>query len=429
MSLKEMFAGLTAAAVFCWCSSQAGFENGYFWFATLIGGAMTFVWWMCARRPHGRWLAALVPVGFAFFCGLALTSVTTMWLGGLMFIAGIVCAILGPLSGRALAHVATSLFLTAFVIGGIEGRRAGQELDLARQRNPIVSLAPRLAYELRGPTAAATEPSLTLASAVETSLQHSEQIEDEVRGEYFGRIGSLQALHERAYDDFVRAAGFGVGRMPLPRPGRVDRPALADIAFNAPSQPSEADGLNCWNLPYREGRGETPGDFHLLSRDDFLNPEGFGWIKTRLDEVAGFVPHAFHARVAREDKPLAWAVERLELVSLLKFDAPRVYVLDHLPRMDQLSGEDVPTRELDAFEQQALTRLRTQEDVVVESAGEATRMLGSLRAGRQCLDCHAVPRGELLGAFSYTLKEGARGEERAAVEKDVATKRERGIGG
>jgi hypothetical protein len=409
MSLREMFVGLTAAAVFCWCAAQAGFENGYFWFATLIGGAMTFVWWMCARRPHGRWLAALVPVGFAFFCGLALTSVTTMWLGALMFVGGIVCVIVGPLSGRTLARVAASLFLTAFVIGGIEGRRAGHELDLARERNPIVSLAPRLAYELRQPTAAATQPPLTLASSVESSLQHSEQLEDEVRGEYFGRIGSLKSLHERSYDDFVRAAGFGVGRMPLPRPGRVDRPALADIAFNGRSQPSEAEWLNHWNLPYRDGRGETPGDFHLLSRDDFLNPEGFGWIKSRLVEVAGFVPHAFHEPVRVEDKPPEWTVKRLELVSLLKFDSPRVYVLDHLPRMDQLSGDDVPTRELDAFEESNLSRLHRQDDVVVESTIDATRMLGSLRAGQQCLECHSVQRGELLGAFSYVLREGASG--------------------
>jgi hypothetical protein len=27
MSLKEMFVGLTAAAVFCWCVAQAGFDN------------------------------------------------------------------------------------------------------------------------------------------------------------------------------------------------------------------------------------------------------------------------------------------------------------------------------------------------------------------------------------------------------------------
>ena len=37
----------------------------------------------------------------------------------------------------------------------------------------------------------------------------------------------------------------------------------------------------------------------------------------------------------------------LQLISLLRFEAPRAYVLDHLPRMDQLVAEDVPTRDAD----------------------------------------------------------------------------------
>lgn len=416
MSLKEMFAGLTAAAVFFWCAAQAGFDNGYFWGATLIAAGMMFVWWLPARRPGVRWLAPLVPVGFVFFCGLALTSVTTMWLAAFLLVAGIVCAIAGPLRGKTLARVATGCFLSAFVIGGVEGRRAGYELDLSRERNPIVSLAPRLAYEKSVQKALVPRLPVTLTSSVESSLRDSEECEDMVRDDYFGRVKSLQALHERSYDDFVRAAGFGIGRMPVPRPGRADRPELVDIAFDGLSQPSDADWYERWHLPYREGRGEALGDLHLLSRDDFLNPEGFGWIDTRLAKVAGFVSHAFHEPVRREDKPLEWTVERLELVSLLKFDSPRVYVLDHLPRMDQLSGNDVPTRELDAFETSGLARLRRQDDVIVDTNGDAARMLGSLRASQQCLECHSVQRGELLGAFSYVLQEEARGEERAASD-------------
>jgi len=30
-------------------------------------------------------------------------------------------------------------------------------------------------------------------------------------------------------------------------------------------------------------------------------------------------------------------------------------------------------------------------------------MLGSLRAAKQCLECHTAKRGDLLGAFSYVL--------------------------
>jgi hypothetical protein len=80
-----------------------------------------------------------------------------------------------------------------------------------------------------------------------------------------------------------------------------------------------------------------------------------------------------------------------------------VYVLDHLPRMDQLAGDDVPTRLLDEFETSALARLRTAEDVVIDDSAAPVRMLGSLRAAKLCRDCHSVQRGELLGAFTYFL--------------------------
>ena len=32
------------------------------------------------------------------------------------------------------------------------------------------------------------------------------------------------------------------------------------------------------------------------------------------------------------------------------------------------------------------------------------RMFGALRATKQCLKCHDAARGDLLGAFSYTLR-------------------------
>jgi hypothetical protein len=44
-------------------------------------------------------------------------------------------------------------------------------------------------------------------------------------------------------------------------------------------------------------------------------------------------------------------------------------------------------------------------------------MLGSLRAAKQCLDCHNVQRGELLGAFSYRL---TLAEDDSELESDLA---------
>ncbi|HVU89715.1 MAG TPA: hypothetical protein VHD36_20465 [Pirellulales bacterium] len=91
--------------------------------------------------------------------------------------------------------------------------------------------------------------------------------------------------------------------------------------------------------------------------------------------------------------------DRVELVSLLKFSEPRVYVSDYLPAMDEL--RDAPTRPLDAFEQQGLAALKNGEDIVSEDKPPTIRALGALRALKQCLQCHTVEEGRLLGAFSY----------------------------
>jgi hypothetical protein len=42
-------------------------------------------------------------------------------------------------------------------------------------------------------------------------------------------------------------------------------------------------------------------------------------------------------------------------------------------------------------------------DFVIDDNDDRIRMVGSLRAGKNCLECHSVRRGELLGAFSYEL--------------------------
>jgi hypothetical protein len=85
----------------------------------------------------------------------------------------------------------------------------------------------------------------------------------------------------------------------------------------------------------------------------------------------------------------------------LKYDQPVAYVSNNLPKMDEL--RDAPTRPLDAFEQEALAALQQGEDLMLEGRPGHMRMLGSLRAAKQCLRCHQVSRGALLGAFSYKL--------------------------
>jgi hypothetical protein len=79
-----------------------------------------------------------------------------------------------------------------------------------------------------------------------------------------------------------------------------------------------------------------------------------------------------------------------------------VYVSENLPRMEELRG--APTRPLDGFEASALEKLRRGEALLVADAPGGVRMLGALRSVKQCVDCHGGERGDLLGAFSYTLR-------------------------
>jgi hypothetical protein len=103
-------------------------------------------------------------------------------------------------------------------------------------------------------------------------------------------------------------------------------------------------------------------------------------------------------------------VRTLDLVGLLLHDEPRVYISEELPRMDKLRG--APTRPLDAFERQALRTIEDGDDLVAVRDGPVVRMLGAIRSTKQCLTCHGGERGDLLGAFSYTL---GHNESRAAA--------------
>jgi hypothetical protein len=118
----------------------------------------------------------------------------------------------------------------------------------------------------------------------------------------------------------------------------------------------------------------------------------------------GFETHAFSeipALIGDRAQAESWQLVRLELISLLKHADPVAYVSEELPRMDEL--KDAPTRPLDSFEVASLPRLATEEDVVIDNAPHQIRMLGAIRAAKDCLQCHSVRRGKLLGAFSYEL--------------------------
>jgi hypothetical protein len=220
----------------------------------------------------------------------------------------------------------------------------------------------------------------------------------------------LRKLHEEKVQLFIDSFGFGYSRM-LPGPSDYN------LAWNTgalPPQPGarvvSSESPNEW-LPARAGDQAAMG--RLLDKGilDFANPGSFGYIKNR-QQVAGFsshrfihVPRVFDAweqpNPADAEPVERWDVRSLDLVGLLLDPSPRVYVSDRLPSMDKV--REVPTRPLDQFEAVGLAALRDGDDLWIARIGEGARMVGALRNAQQCLACHEGRRGDLLGAFSYTL--------------------------
>ncbi|MFN0052176.1 MAG: hypothetical protein ACKV0T_08290 [Planctomycetales bacterium] len=299
------------------------------------------------------------------------------------------------------------------------------------EENPIVDVEERLAYEHRiVPTQEATsgaptsrsQPEELLASRSLYSIKDSEDASFENR-RYWGRfreraLPSLLRAHRGFVSDFIQEDGFGVVRtrrlparreyIDLSEPPELELPALT------PSTPDESpsesvlaalgqDAAQVPTAPPPPPLKKLTTD-HLRNLLDFVNPDGFGYVINR-QKVIGFQSHGFRkipTVPAANTDTARWEIERFELVSLLKHDPPAAYVSRHVPRMEEL--RDAPTRPLDPFELDGLSRLREGEELVVSQGTDELRMLGALRAFSECLRCHQVKADELLGAFSYRLR-------------------------
>src|SRR5262245_49652008 len=350
-------------------------------------------------------------------------------------------AVLGILAGLQLLgpHTAAP---QATLVAGAPPEQAAAGVDFSsltplpsstelRKRYPIVSVSKRLEYEVpRRQARAHSLPTLTEASRNQLSeleRRYGEDRDQNVRAE------SLLLLHSNQVENFMKAEGFGASRMqelkPSPQFLEYPEPEIVPLAA-ASADDFVQQSVATVTLPEKgvleEGGGAwTPSRdslhaFHLQDLQLFAGAWGLGWVKDR-DHVAGFVAHGFGfmpelmhpefhivppappGRVEpRDSHPARWKIGRLELVSLLKFDEPAVYVSENLPRMKDLAN--VKTRPLTDFETQALASLEAGEDLVLAPSTNDIFMVGAVRAFKQCTECHSALRGELLGAFSYRLK-------------------------
>jgi len=402
----------------------------------IIGTFILLAFWLALYR--GRGTEIVVTIGSALFIVAApvmyllylftLVSLTVVWRMGKIR------------PWRFIPVAATAMLLIQAYFAAPYVRRF-HELEALRDNNPPVSLVDRLAHEsrisqARSPMGAAnaaragdTSPQLAAdveleLERVENRLERVEYAEHRHEGslETLSHLSDLKNMHSRLALEFYLADGFGVIRarifdlnqeaFAVPDLPDLKLPPSAEPEFESSpdAKPQHAGDLAQARAPKVFAPDlRTLRETHEAGAVDFVNRAGFGFVVSP-DRVFGFQSHGFRTRPQLTDAdngPSTWKITTLQLVSLLKHETPAAYLSDSLPRMDKLV--DVPIRALDDYEVDALAKLRAGEQIVVEPGSEEIRMLGSLRAAKQCRQCHSVPRGDLLGAFTYRLRRSTGG--------------------
>jgi hypothetical protein len=349
-------------------------------------------------------LVGVIPCLCLFLPAYLLQAVLT---GGV----AMVCRWTGAgLKGFALGSVAA--FIAGYAIIGFP--RAAEYGEAIRQ-NPFESLADRMAYEV--PRSTAQEKSVARSPFNADDENDLDRRLSESQGNR--RSWVLKQLHEDCIRLFASDPGFGVIRMIGPglrdiTQGdtiRNSEPVPLPESPQSGEGPSLSSGDNSLELaagstingPPTIG-GRDLRTFHDGSVDEFANPLGFGYVRDR-EHVAGFISHRFTKFPYKPMLPKEgghWRIESLDLISLLKHPEPVAYVSKNLPRMYEL--RDAATRPLDEFEAENLPKLRAGSEMADAQAPRRVRVVGALRARADCIKCHNVDQGELLGAFSYDLR-------------------------
>lgn len=206
------------------------------------------------------------------------------------------------------------------------------------------------------------------------------------------RASQLEMLHEKTRQAFVTSPGAGAER---------------SVGFFSMDGPPRQPGEHVDSAAFQTGELSriAPNSefqlYHEVSLWTFLNPSDFGYIKDRAN-VAGFKSHGFGKSSRMFFESSVWPVQRVELIGMLTNENPVVYLTDKMPSMEQI--RQGRTRSLDSFEESGLPFLRDGDDYFILSNGGVVRMLGALRATKVCQQCHEAEMGDLLGAFSYTLR-------------------------
>lgn len=334
-----------------------------------------------------KWWLSLPMLGFGILsCPFLVTVVCNQSL----FTLPCLLLILIPKAGRPLFTIA-SIAALAFAYWSLfdAAEKKTERYEELREKYPFVSMASRV-----------PEPKSHGNLTTEQSVQ-LDKLENNLIGALPHPSRSyLRKLHDDRVEQFVGRPGFGFDRM-----GSVTEESIKWELGYRENQESKKQPV--MPLPSNDPAGEllisgsldgTLSRLHEHSVYDFVNPVGFGYVKSRT-QVSGFQSHRF-SEVPKSQT--GWSVNSVELVGVLVHDTPAVYLSEHLPRMDELKG--AKTKPLDVFEKEGLAELEKGEELFVRGKDDSARMMGAIRNAKQCVECHGGQRGDLLGAFSYRLK-------------------------
>ena len=314
---------------------------------------------------------------------------------------GIFISIRKKFAGGALASglVGGFAWLICFSLGGEVrtqiAREAWREARYKERRDKMLAEYPLESLEGRLPSVLASNvEEVILSKESESDLTNTEKITD-VRQDRRREI--LRKLHEGTVEVFSEEIGQGVRRMPvvveqvLAASARSDENPHQPEIIGSPDSPQPSASMESIDASLKA--------LHRYGVEEFANAQDFGFVTKDGKQAAGFLAHRFTKPVKSDPRR---RLKRFDLIGLLLNPEPVVYVSDKLPRMDELRS--APRRPLDGFETAAINVLRDGEAVVIRDEPTGTRMVGAIRAAKQCLNCHEARRGELLGAFTYRFE-------------------------
>jgi hypothetical protein len=348
-----------------------------------------------AERPLGPILAKAIAIGLGSMgvCLFMLPPVTLQAV--LVCIAALIwrACRLTPRYFLALSCAATVI---AFAIPGCFAFRNTRHLQEAY---PYISMDDRLPL----PKKQFSFEILPVSTANRLADMESLLDDEERKWPTSYRTATLRQLHDETLQIFVDQQGFGVTRASGLREHLLKQGIRHEQPIQQPGAPSASPWLT-------EQLRKEPSSFwpidkpplsllslHRESVVDYVNLPGFGYFKDR-QHVAGFQEH----QVSQLPTPQSsWTLQRLDLIGLVVHEKPTAYVSEDLPRMKELRV--APTRGLDEFESAGLLALQRGEELFIREREQERRMLGAIRATRQCLSCHEAERGDLLGVFSYQM--------------------------